>query len=309
MSRLTQGLAPLALGGILALTGCSAAEMPPPTAQAAPEFNSFDAISRGLGWGNTEDMPVDDAKSYKALQACMNSDGTFLAIVEFNDKAQRDAVLDSPDNAGSSFLFLNDTWAVIGEGDDVIAARNFLNTGELLTSNAEEPTEPDTEEPSEEPTEGTDGPMQETVKLGTAAAYDDEQVKVSKFECGLRIIPKATDSGNYDNDGNTIYEALRAPKGEELCRIDLTWKNVGKKPGVASDFGDVVTANGTQYSADSDLAASGDILSEETRYTETNPGKGYEIVLVYSVPKGADVVGVLWGADGLGDDPYLLSAK
>src|SRR3712207_2092698 len=123
--KVNQGLAALALVGAIGLSGCSSSEAPPPTSQAAPQLTTFEPITAGLGCTTSTKQETGGTEGYKDLRLCETKD-TFLTVLEFQNRAERDAMVSSPDAAGQSFLMLNDTFAVLGPGDDIIAAHDKL---------------------------------------------------------------------------------------------------------------------------------------------------------------------------------------
>ena len=304
-TRLAQGLTALTLGSALALSGCAIGEAPPPTSQAAPQFTTFEDITKGLGCSTSTEQKAGATKGYKDLRIC-ETENTFLTVLEFNDKAERDAMVNSSDAAGQSFLMLNDTFAVLGPADDIIAAHNKLGTGELVSSTA-------SEEPMDEPPEEGDSSEEtatlQTVESGTSATLDGEQIKLTKFDCSRTVLKNALDNPDWDyiTDSEQYIDA-KAPKGDTWCVLTASWKNVGKKPAQPSQFGNVVTVNDVEYE-EVENSYEYEIGNEAT---EVNPGKSLQVVKLYAVPKGAKINYVQWGYDDVnytGEYAYGLKVK
>jgi len=170
--------------------------------------------------------------------------------------------------------------------------------------------EGDPEDPLEE------GPK--TVPLGKAATYQGEKVQVGKVYCnGLDRGKNQNQQFDFcrdtslDDDLGTTH---KAGKGREYYTVAVRWKNVSKEPITPSDFGTLITADGSEYAAESDLS---DALTNSARgndnfstYNQMNPGTSGRILLCFSIPRGTKVKAIHWGIDTYGDYPaYALAVR
>ena len=89
---------------------------------------------------------------------------------------------------------------------------------------------------------------------------------------------------------------------------------MSKEPITPSDFGTLITADGNEYAAESDLS---DALTNSARgsdnfstYSQMNPGTNPRILLCFSIPRGTKVKAIHWGIDTYGDYPaYALAVR
>jgi hypothetical protein len=292
----------------------------------APEYDSFEDISEKLG---CESLVAEEKMNSHVLEnkVCMLpalSDGG-IGIFQFADTSQRDAFMQSPNTEGGapSFLVLSDTWVLLGNADDVVTAHEKLGAGEVRTP------EPDTSSAS--PSQ-PDLPDVIRVPAGESATYKGEQVQLDKVNCAFpKSTNKLSDSCRVTNLGKIVWNTewggendpdyklpeyldAKAPKGDEFYVVAFRWKNVGKKPIYPSSFGNLITATGSEYEAESEYQ---DTLTQKARGNEDidtsvkfNPGKGYRQILVYSIPKGTKVASIDWGFDEFDDTPaYTLEVR
>jgi hypothetical protein len=293
--------------------GCSGGSPAPSTASttATPVYDTFEKIGDAIGClslSNSEPETTDiQANKYCSLEHPSQKSGG-VTIYQYADVAHRDKSLKAGLVYQQSYLVLSDTWTISGDIRDLQMNKASLGTGDLRSAEPEpEPSgndgvgEGDPEDPLE------DGAK--TVPPGKSATYHGEKVQSGKIYCNS-IDGRKNQNQQFDSCRETSIEdnseTKKAGKGREYYLVACRWKNVSKEPVTPSDFGTLVTADGTEYAAKDDLS---DTLTNGARgnddfstYNEMNPGTTGRILLCYSIPKGTKVKAVHWGIDTYQDN-------
>jgi hypothetical protein len=317
----------LPLAPVLLLLSACASDIPAP----APRYDSLEKVSAATGCVKVLDIAEVPLNGVVSQNICTQDKGDAFTILRYVDASARDRLVSAGEQEnGYSYLVLNDVWAVQGLGDDIVALRNKLGDGELRTPDEAATASPDpTATPSVDCTtadqqtwtkycSGEEGnsPNATAIPLGKTATDNGEQVRIDKVYCNdraQRVLRKVKSnprygSEKYDPNYNLPpYIDVKASKSEEFCVIAVEWKNVGKKPQTSSSFGSLVTSNGTEYNENEYGGSLTNASNADPSFSagaEFNPGKGYRMVLSYTVPKGSRAVSVNWGSND-----YTQAAK
>ena len=154
---------------------------------------------------------------------------------------------DSGERFEVAYLILHENWALQGAPDDVIAVRDNLGEGELITA-GDEPGGGPTEGPGEESAQA--GPQIVAVPYGERATNQEtgQQVRIAKVQANQSVIPNVKENPNWDYvDEDKQYLNLKAPKGDRFWIIHVAWKNVSKKPRITEGDFQLLSENGTEY--------------------------------------------------------------
>ena len=288
---------------------------------AAPAYDTFEKIGDGIGClslGNSEPETTDiAANKYCTLEHPTEESGG-VTVYQYSDVAHRDKSLKAGLVYEQSYLVLSDTWAIAGDVRDLRKIRATLGTGDLRAP-AADPSPSAGDEGVGPGDEGEDATVDgaKKVPLGKSATYHGERVQVGKVYCNAVDSSSKNATDEFDScrlselaDDSDEYHA---PKGQIYYLVAFRWKNISKAPVEPSDFGTLVTTDGTEYAADSDLT---DSLTQAARgnddfstSSDMNPGTTGRILQVYSIPKTTKVASVHWGLDDYSpDDPAFALA-
>src|SRR5215213_5767673 len=294
MSLRTLVAAAAASFALLAVTGCSGDA---PNETPEEKYDSFEKISKAVGCTEL----VDDEWALPGdveTKTCLYHN-TGFSIQHFPNPIKRDSAVAQGIASGEvAYLILNDNWALQGSPDDVIAIRDNLGEGELITA-GDEPSGGPTEGPGTESTEA--GPQIVAVPNGERATNQEtgQQVRIAKVQANQSVIPNVKENPNWDYvDEDKQYLNLKAPKGDRFWIIHVAWKNVSKKPRITEGDFQLLSENGTEYNSGYQEEAA--VLERKINgeddwdLSEINPGKGRTIILIFAVPKNTKVDSVAW---------------
>lgn len=313
MSLRTRLAAVVTLPVIALVAACGGTSSP--AQQPGSKYDSFDKISKAIGCTQV----IDNEKTQVGVESktCIYHNTGFQILHYPNAVLRESGVAQAVGTNQVSCLVLNDTWVVEGETDDVIAIRDKLGEGEVVT--ADEPTVQPSSEPTSDPTTEPTGPQVVDVPFGKRATNQEtgQQVRLTKVEAERSVIRRVKDNPNWDYvDPDKQYLDLKAPKGDGFWIVYVAWKNVSKKPRTAEGDFALISENGTEYDPSHDEASS--VLErringeDDWDLNEVNPGKGRTIVQIFSVPKGTRVDSIAWAGQEFLEDPatvYHLKVK
>jgi hypothetical protein len=305
----------LGAAALIATAGCSSGNPSPPP---APAFMSLQQIADAIPCEKVLDVEASTAPNglvtEKVCTMATGDDG--YTLFEFTDTTSRDRIVaePNPDVDGGSYLII-DKFAVAGVTDDIIALHGKLGTGEVRDAPpADLGGDIDCSTANQEDYDkfcaGTEDAPPEPEKVALGKTVDDgasDQVTVDgPAKCGLSKIDNVVPNDDWDyEDEDDQYLALRPAKGDMFCIVKAKWKNVGKAPTQAAEFGTLVTGNGVEYSGD-DLDSYTSAYDDDACYATTlNPGKSCTLYGFYSLPKGAKPAAVNWGGPTEAGAPAL----
>jgi hypothetical protein len=321
MKNMKMGKTGLALSSIALVTfaACSGGSGAPAasTTPAQPVYDSFEKIGDAVGClalNNSDPETTDIAGNKYCTLEHPTVEGMGVTVYQYADVVRRDKSLKAGLVYEQSFLVLNDNWAISGDPRDLRKIRATVGQGDLRTAEAEKPsTEGSGVGPGEAEEEQTFDGDAEVVPFGKSVTYQNERVQAGKIYCGDD--DTQFDSCRFPSYTDQYEDTTKAPKGQEFYVVAFTWKNVGKAPLEASDFGTLVTKEGLEFAADETLS---DSITDTARGNEDagfdtssdmNPGTKGRIILAYAVPKGTKVDKIHWGIDSVNTGPPAYAIK
>jgi hypothetical protein len=294
MSRRTLAAAAVALT-LLGVTGCSG-DAPVPT--PGEKYDSFEKISKAVGC--TELLDDEQALPGEVETKTCVYHNTGFSIQHFPNGAKRDSAVAQGLASGEvAYLILDENWALQGQPDDVIAVRDNLGAGELITPDGAS---------SDEPTEA--GPQVVALPYGKLATNQEtgQQVRIAKIQANQSVISNVKENPNWNYENvDEQYLDLKASKGDRFWIVHVAWKNVSKKPRITEGDFVLLSENGTEYNPGYQEEAA--VLErkingeEDWALNEINPGKGRTIVLIFAVPTNTKVDSVAWAGTEFLQDP------
>jgi hypothetical protein len=198
MSRRTLAAAAFALT-LLGVTGCSG-DAPAQTPEE--KYDSFEKISKAVGC--TELLDDEQARPGEVETKTCIYHNTGFSIQHFpNDAKRESAVAQGLASGEVAYLILDENWALQGQPDDVIAVRDNLGAGELITPDGAS---------SDEPTVA--GPQVVAVPYGKLATNQEtgQQVRIAKIQANQSVISNVKENPIGTTRTRTSSTSISRPR-------------------------------------------------------------------------------------------------